>query len=253
MSGNSYSTLASTRRQLNLLARYAEIDADVLDILKIPPVVAFTGHMVDAPGRKVPRFPPAMIERVTRAIEALLARLDCSIGYSSAACGADILFLESMQARGGETNVILPFDREDFFAASVNFAGESWIRRTAGALEKANVQQASRGSYNGEDLLFSFANRLILGKTILRSRFLETEAHLVAVWDGTRNRAVGGTAEFVETWEGTGFPYTVIDPKTAELRTYPRARREGPRSRRMARRPGRVSAAKSRQDGAAFG
>jgi len=224
LSGNNYSTLASTRRQLNLLARYADIDTEVLDILGIPPVVAFTGHMLDAPGRKVPRFPPAMVESITRSIEALLTKLDSSIGYSSAACGADVLFLESMQSRRGETNVILPFDRGEFFAASVNFAGESWIRRASEALEKAHhVEQANHGSYDGEDLLFSFANRLILGKTILRSRFLETQAHLIAVWDGTRNGAAGGTGEFVEIWEGTGFPYTIIDVGTGELRTYPQS------------------------------
>ncbi len=222
LSGNNYSTLASTRRQLNLLAGYTEIDEGVLKALRIPPVVAFTGHMLDAPGRKAPRFPEDRVEGVRGAIEGLLQRLDASIGYSSAACGSDVLFLESLQSRGGETNVILPFDREDFFSVSVGFAGEGWVRRTNAALEKAyRVEQASRGSYAGEDLLFSFANRLILGKAMQRSRLLETDAHLVAVWDGSRNAGRGGTGEFVETWQRTGAPLTVIDVGTGELRANP--------------------------------
>jgi class 3 adenylate cyclase/tetratricopeptide (TPR) repeat protein len=219
LSGNNLSTLASTRRQLNLLGSYTDVDAEVLGALRVPPVVAFTGHMLDAPGRKVPRFPEERVEGVRRAIDSVLEELEAAIGYSSAACGADVLFLESMQARGGETNVILPFDREEFFSASVRFAGDSWMRRTAAALERAHkTEQACRGGYRGENLLFSFANRLILGKAIQRGRLLETDAHLIAVWDGTYSRAAGGTGEFVDTWEQTGAPLTIIDVKTGEVR-----------------------------------
>ena len=215
LEGTNYSTLASTRRQLSLLARYTDIDEGVLEVLRVPPVVAFTGHMLDAPGRKPPRFPETMADSARRAIEAVLDRLGSSIGYSSAACGGDILFVESLQARGGEANVILPFDRREFLAVSVSFAGERWERRASAVLDTASrVEIANPGSYGGEDLLFSFANRLILGKAIQRSRLLETEAHLIALWDGRRSRAVGGTGEFVEVWEGTGRPLTVIDVRS---------------------------------------
>jgi class 3 adenylate cyclase/tetratricopeptide (TPR) repeat protein len=230
LSSNNFATLASTRRQLNLLGGYTDIDEEVLAALRVPPVVAFTGHMLDAPGRKGPRFPEERAESVRRAIDSVLRQLDAAIGYSSAACGADVLFLEAMQSRGAETNVILPFDREEFFAASVNFAGESWVRRTTAALDRARkTEQASRGGYGGEDLLFSFANRLILGKAIQRSRFLETEAHLLAVWDGIRNGAPGGTSEFVETWEKMGAPHTLINVKTLEVRTSEVQQRAGGR------------------------
>jgi class 3 adenylate cyclase/tetratricopeptide (TPR) repeat protein len=220
-SAQNYAGLASTRRQLKLLARYAPVDARVLEALRIPPVVAFTGHMLDAPGRKSPRFAESAVESVRRRIARLLDRLDVRIGYASAACGADVLFHECLQRRGGESNVVLPFDREEFFQTSVNFAGETWIRRVEEILAKSSgVEQVTRGGYGGDDLLFAHANRVILGKAILRSRFLETEPLLIAVWDGVRSNTPGGTADCVQTWRESGFPFMVIDPSSAALSKY---------------------------------
>jgi class 3 adenylate cyclase/tetratricopeptide (TPR) repeat protein len=217
-SAQNYAGLASTRRQLKLLARFASVDSRVLEALRIPPVVAFTGHMLDAPGRKSRRFAESAVKTVHRRIRRLLDRLDVRIGYASAACGADVLFHECLQQRGGESNVVLPFDRGEFFQTSVNFAGEAWIRRVEGILAKSSgVEQVTRGGYGGDDLLFAYANQVILGKAILRSRFLETEPLLIAVWDGVRSNTPGGTADCVQTWRESGFPFMVIDPAFAAL------------------------------------
>lgn len=212
----SYSSLASTRRQLTLLARYLPVDAKVLDLLRLPPVAAFSGHLLDAPGQARSRFPESAVEPVKRRIAEVLGRLDIRIGYGSAACGSDVLFQECLRERGGECNVVLPFDRVDFMKASVGFAGDAWVRRVERVLaESSTVELATRGAYGGEDRLFSYANRLIMGKAMLRSRSLETEPVLVAVWDGKRNGAVGGTAECIESWKRSGLPMVVIDPVRA--------------------------------------
>jgi class 3 adenylate cyclase len=218
IAGKNYSSIASTRRQLKLLSRYTDVQGDVLETLEIPPVVAFSGHMLDAPTRKRPRFPLESVQPVTAQLDSVLTELDVGISYSSAACGSDVVFLECMQARGGETNVILPFDREDFYETSVNFAGKEWMRRTNRVLERASrVNQANRGRYGGDDLLFFYANTMIMGQAILRSRLLETDAHLVAVWDGNRNGATGGTSEFVEIWESLGMPITAISSTEGKI------------------------------------
>ncbi|UCF98524.1 MAG: DUF4071 domain-containing protein [Spirochaetaceae bacterium] len=214
IAGKNYSSIASTRRQLKLLSRYTEVEDSVVATLEIPPVVAFSGHMLDAPNRRNPRFSVDSVGAVREQIGTVLTELDVGISYSSAACGADVIFLECMQERGGETNVILPFDREDFYGTSVNFAGEEWILRADRALDRASrVNQANRGRYGGDDLLFAYANTMIMGKAILRSRMLETEAHLIAVWDGRSNGAAGGTSEFVEIWESLKMPITAISSK----------------------------------------
>jgi class 3 adenylate cyclase/tetratricopeptide (TPR) repeat protein len=218
IAGKNYSSIASTRRQLKLLSRYTDVEENVLATLEIPPVLAFSGHMLDAPTRRSPRFPVDSVEPVKRRIERVVEELDAGISYSSAACGSDVIFLECMQARGGETNVILPFDSEDFYNTSVNFAGEEWIRRADRVLKRASrVSQANRGYYGGDDLLFAYANTMIMGKAILRSRLLETETHLVAVWDGNRNGATGGTSDFIETWESLGMPITAISSASGEI------------------------------------
>jgi class 3 adenylate cyclase len=218
IAGKNYSSIASTRRQLKLLSRYTDVQEGVLSTLEIPPVLAFSGHMLDAATRKNPRFPMDSVEPVKRRVEAVLENLDAGISYSSAACGSDVVFLECMQARGGETNVILPFDQEDFYDTSVNFAGEQWIRRVDQVLKRASrVNQANRGRYGGDDLLFAYANTMIMGQAILRSRLLETETHLLAVWNGNRNGATGGTSDFIETWESLGMPITAISSTTGEI------------------------------------
>jgi class 3 adenylate cyclase len=213
---SNYSSLASTRRQLALLARHLSVDAKVLDALRIPPVAAFSGHLIDAPGQAPPRFPDPAAEPVKRRIADVLARLDVRIGYASAACGADVLFHECLRERGGEGNVVLPFDRGDFLKTSVLYAGEPWVRRVERVLaECSSVEQATRGGHGGDDHLFSYANRLIMGKAMLRSRALETEPVLIAVWDGEPNGGRGGTAECIDIWKRTGFPLVVIDPVRA--------------------------------------
>ena len=96
-----------------------EKGADLKPILRqLPGVVAFTGHMMDKvgriPPRYVPRFPRQKEEAVTRAIRAALERLDARIGFCSAACGGDIIFIEEMLRRGGEVHVVLPYEEELF-------------------------------------------------------------------------------------------------------------------------------------------
>ena len=137
-SPRNYGNLASSRRQLSLLARYVKVDPAVLDTLRIPPVVAFTGHMIDPPDQPRAHFPQSASVPVKQKIASVLRKLDARIGYASAACGADILFHECLLARGGESNVVLPFDKEDFFQTSVDFAGQAWKRRARAVLSKSS-------------------------------------------------------------------------------------------------------------------
>jgi len=134
--------------------------------------------------------------------------------------------------------VVLPFDQQEFLRTSVSIGGAAWTSRAEKVLSRGSVEQVTRGGYGGENLLFSYANRLILGKAILRSRFLETEPLLIAVWDGVRNGKPGGTSECVEMWEETGFPSIVIDPATAAVTERAGSSKERSSKRRRAGRPG---------------
>src|SRR6185312_7403521 len=84
--------VASMRRQLRLIGSAHAVR--MLEVLASAQVLAFTGHMIDAPGRPAPRFPAALEGEVRSRIAAEIRRMPGAIGYSQAACGADLLFLE---------------------------------------------------------------------------------------------------------------------------------------------------------------
>jgi class 3 adenylate cyclase len=117
-----------------------------------------------------------------------------------------------MQGRRAETNVVLPFDQEEFLQNSVNFAGKMWQERARQVLSRCTLRiQATEGKYLGDDLLFDYANQIIMGKALLRSAILESSPVLLAVWDGKRNTATGGTSEFIQTWKKKKLPVHIID------------------------------------------
>jgi adenylate cyclase len=78
----------------------------------------------------VPRFPHALEGAAAAAIRDRLAQLDAGFGYAAAASGADILFLEAMRERQGETTIILPYNRTQFEHDSVDVVpGADWPAR----------------------------------------------------------------------------------------------------------------------------
>ncbi|MBF0256356.1 MAG: hypothetical protein HQL47_07820, partial [Gammaproteobacteria bacterium] len=159
--GRRYSMRVSSLQQLQLMANHGiEVPAELFDWLKPPTLLIFTGHMIDAPGRQPPRFPAELEPAVSAAMDAELERLDARIGFGSAACGADILFAERLLARGGELNLVLPFNLDEFIRTSVAFAGDHWVERLQRLLPQANLRYATRELYLQDDLLFAYTNRI---------------------------------------------------------------------------------------------
>src|SRR5262245_27530751 len=93
----------------------------------------FTGHMIDLPERKEPRFPPSLEEPARAAIAAEIERWRTRAslqGFASGARGGDILFHEECRKRGIETVVVLPFEPEQFVQRSVEgIPGSDWPAR----------------------------------------------------------------------------------------------------------------------------
>src|SRR5207237_9363785 len=76
-------------------------------LLYVRPVMVFVVHMIDRPERASPRFPPEHERSVAERIEARIVQAKPGFGFSSAACGSDILFLEAMLKSGAEVSVAL--------------------------------------------------------------------------------------------------------------------------------------------------
>ena len=99
-----------------------------MEKLEVEPrkVALFSGHMIDAPGRKMPRFAPDKEGIAAEAVESALAGLALEPGdlaICGGACGGDILFAEAALARSASIELYIPFAEEAFLTESVDFAG----------------------------------------------------------------------------------------------------------------------------------
>jgi class 3 adenylate cyclase len=195
-------SVATMRRQVALIASALPEAKSIAEVLPVPDVIAFAGHMIDAPDRKSPRFPAALAPAVQQALRERLAKLQTPIAYTSAACGADIIFIEAALERGAEVNVVLPFDRNDFVQTSVAVGGAEWIGRFDAALARAaRVIMATEESYLGDDVLFEHAALLLEGLTVLRAEQLQSAPKMLCVIDAAADGRLGGTHASFARWE----------------------------------------------------
>ncbi|OAN49881.1 hypothetical protein A6A04_18690 [Paramagnetospirillum marisnigri] len=202
LEGIHYASSVSALKQLKMLQDGGLfIPPAVEDIIRAPTVVVFTGHPLDRPGEG-PHFPPELETAVRAEIARSLDELGAQIGYSLAACGSDLLFIEAMLERGAEVNVVMPYALDDFIAENVRYGGSRWEMRFRNALKLANtITYATEERYLGHGMLLRFANQCLHGIATLRASFLTTAPYLLAVWDMMPGSLVGGAADFIDQWE----------------------------------------------------
>ena len=189
------------RNQLWLLNHFIMVPGDILNLFKPPVIGAFSGHMIDLPGREVPRFTHEMVGPVYNAIKGAIKTLDISVGYSSLASGADILFAEALIEEGRDVNVVLPFKREDFIAISVKGAGEEWVQRFEKIEAKVEIQYLTHKEYRSEDVFFKYLGEVLYGSAILHARQLGTIPKLLTVLSSyDLSSAIGGTRDMLSHW-----------------------------------------------------
>jgi class 3 adenylate cyclase len=204
--GNRLGDIASTRRNALMILRHLDagetVAGAILESIAVPAVVVFAGHMIDRPGRKKPRFPQELEAEVAGRILERLRSRQRVIGFSSAACGADILFLEALDSLGAEFNIVLPFDEQQFIEESVAYAdGGSWVPRFRNVMDRAwSVTIASPYKTDDEGLAFEYTNMVLLGLAQMKRRELEGEMVAMAVWDGRPGDGFGGTRSNMRRW-----------------------------------------------------
>jgi class 3 adenylate cyclase len=240
--GNS-GVVASMRRQLALLARVLPEAVNLLEQLRAPDVIAFAGHLIDDRNREQPRFPACLVPQVREALDRQFATLHQPVVFTSAACGADLLFVEAALAAGAEVNVVLPFARDDFVRSSVALGGDEWIERFDAALARASrVIMATEEQHLGDDVLFEHAALLVEGFARLRAAQLETSPSMLCVIDLASDGRVGGTRGSYDRWKASGDRLHVIDlAAIRELGSAPDFRRTGgtsPPASRQSRKSG---------------
>jgi class 3 adenylate cyclase len=216
-----FAYLHSSRRNARLILQHWNADTAKIDnYLSVPPVVVFSGHMIDRPNRASPRFPPELESAVAKAIRDKIDILKPGFGFAPAACGSDILFLEAMLNVGAEISVVLPYGKEEFARDSVDVLPDAnWRARFERVLERArHCVTASTQRLELGGVSYVFGNDLLLGLATIHARRLDTRLIPLTVWDGLSGDGPGGTASAVENWRARGYEPEIVDlAKIAQL------------------------------------
>lgn len=206
------------RRELaELAAAGLRIPAGVDAALPPPTVVLFSGPRVDLPGARLRCFPPELEAPVAADIVRQLEQMGAEIGYSCAAPGSDLLFVEAMFERDAEVNIVLPCAIDDFIEHRVRPAGGRWEKRFRNALKLASsVTLTTTDPLFDDYVVLQHNNRIIDGTARLRARTLGCKPYLLAVWDCNLPPTPGSVADFIDHW---GDPARLRFIDLDELRT----------------------------------
>ena len=208
--------LTSTRKNARLLMEAIDDrgkNTRIEHCFNIPKVIVFSGHMIDQEGTDKTRFPSSLVQEVKKKLKDRLTALNGRIGFSSAACGSDILFLETVLELGGEIHVVLPCEKEHFIRESVSFAREhDWVSRFERVIQHASeVIIASEHLAERGEVLYQYANLLLLGLARIRANQLDTDLIPMAVWDRTPGYQPGGARDVVKSWIDKGLNVEIVD------------------------------------------
>jgi hypothetical protein len=197
------------RKQARISLKHLKRPADKFEaVLVVGGVACFTGHRVDEPSRQHHRFPSDRVESVARRIRNELDKRNIQFGFSSAAGGADILFIEQLLARRGEPTVFLPFPKEAFTESSV---GPEWRGRYEAVLSRISpsnlhvLLDQKPQTHKAENEAYSMCNNEIQSAAVEAARIYDEAPVLIAVLNSAEDRGrtslKGGTAEAVRTWK----------------------------------------------------
>lgn len=165
-------------------------------------VVLFTGHMIDQPNRKKPRFPVQCEPLAADAIEKVLDQLKASsgdLGICGGANGGDLLFAEACLGRGMRLELRIPFEEPKFLRESVTFAGDLWRDRfyavKANDKTKLFVMPQELGPTPDQVSPYSRNNMWMLYSGLAWG---DEKLSLVCLWDGGGGDGPGGTQHLVK-------------------------------------------------------
>jgi hypothetical protein len=163
-------------------------------------VVLFSGHMIDAPDRKTPRFPANKEPVAAAAIANTLAEIGVTQGdlaICGGACGGDLLFAETCLARDMRLEIYIPFDEPTFLANSVDFASGKWHDRYLAAKSRAtlHVMPDELGPLLADENAYERNNRWMLQSA---ARFGDKKIAFISLWNGQGGDGPGGAHHLME-------------------------------------------------------
>jgi len=175
-------------------------------------VVALGGRRIDAEPTSTARFPFDQVDRVSMEIADRLRRTRAVALVCSAACGADLIALETAQQMGLPTRIVLPFSATRFRETSVvdrphpEFWGSMFDRATSAA--RAHGDLIELDAVEADDA-YSMANGVIIreARKLAGVKNQERSLRLIAlvVWEGASRGPDDNTNKFVQLAQESGF------------------------------------------------
>ena len=180
-------------------------------------VAICSGHMIDAPDRKTPRFPKEKAEAVRAKIAQQLEQWEIGAGdlaVCGGACGADILFAEECLRRGAQLRLLLAQETDDFVRDSVRHAGEDWVRRFHLLREKSDVEilPEEPGDAPEGASIYARTNLWIINTARVEAAD-SGKIRALLVWDEKpTGDGPGGTSDFEQKVRDLGGLVEIINP-----------------------------------------
>lgn len=182
-------------------------------------VLLFSGHMMDAPDRKTPRFPPDKEDVAAQAIGAGLDQLGAGsedLAFSQAAAGGDLLFIEACQKRGVRCQVLLPLIEPEFIERSIlpSAGGEKWRDRfyamKSKLTEPIRIMPDELGPLRKGVNSFERCNLWLLYSALACG---VDKVRFVTLWNGGGGDGPGGTAYVYNEVKGRTGRVTWLDTR----------------------------------------
>ena len=213
-----YQDLQATRKNARFLINYFGIDGrNIENALQLPGVAVFISDKIvadhDGAGSNLPDYPKTMAYVVNQFCD-LFAENNIGIGFSSAKAGHDLCFLNALKKKGGEANMVLPFNKDRFMSEGIG-GGRDWERLFEGISQA--LQDEERISFASEWPIgkikdtFFYANQFLFGLALLKVRQLDTKLYLVSAMSADAEREHSPTHETVSWWESIGYRNEIID------------------------------------------
>jgi hypothetical protein len=160
-------------------------------------VLAVAGRRIDAEDAEESRFPSRNEVVVATRLRELMVSAKGQAVVCSAACGSDILTLETAAHLGLRRRVVLPFSRQQFRAGSVADRGENWGRRFDAVLAQLRGEDVVEMNLQPDDKnAYAAANSRILDEATEWAVRSDCHALAVVVWNGFSRGADDLTDEF---------------------------------------------------------
>lgn len=160
-------------------------------------VLAMAGRRIDAEGAEERRFPPGNEAMVGARMRNMMVSTTARAVVCSAACGADILALETAAQLGLGRRVVLPFGREQFRATSVADRGEDWGRRFDMILQQlAGKDILELNLEVGNHEAYARVNAKILDEAAAWASNTNRRTLAAVVWNGLSRGATDLTEAF---------------------------------------------------------